>query len=274
MSLIRVMTFNILYTWLRQTLHFSEIWSNRSTYNVEIIRRFRPHVIGFQEFDAGHWQVYKDQLADYDQYVANVSGELLSTPIFWNREKFDLVKSGMFWLSESPDEKSISWEADAPRTASWVMLTCRESGSDLIYINTHFDWKSELARQRSSEMILERLNEIQGNENLLIVLGGDFNCNPWSASYRVFLDNGFVDAYRSAGHGDSAESYTFHGFQGDRYFALDWGNQVMWRIDWILVRYAPNTVQVASCTIVRDADPPVFASDHYPVVAELYLYRY
>ena len=65
----------------------------------------------------------------------------------------------------------------------------------------------------------------------------------------------------------------FHGFQGRSYFGLEWGGAVFWRVDWIMLRPGKQPgrqpVQTLSCTIVRDAEPPVYVSDHYPVVTEL-----
>jgi endonuclease/exonuclease/phosphatase family metal-dependent hydrolase len=104
---------------------------------------------------------------------------------------------------------------------------------------------------------------------LSVIVTGDFNCNPWSQVYRTFVAEGFIDTYRAAGHGDSAASSTFHGFRGEKYFALEWGDQAFWRVDWILTRDGAQRLQTTSCTIVRDAEPPVYASDHYPVVTEV-----
>ena len=78
-----------------------------------------------------------------------------------------------------------------------------------------------------------------------------------------------MDTYRAAGHADSVESSTFHGFHGANYFALEWGGEVYWRVDLIMVRSGQLPIQTTSCTIVRDAEPPVYVSDHYPVVAEV-----
>lgn len=101
---------------------------------------------------------------------------------------------------------------------------------------------------------------------------GDFNCNPWSPTYRIFLAAGFVDTFRAAGHGDDAGTSTFHGFRSADYFALEWGDQVFCRVDWILMRDGTaKRVQTTSCTIVRDAEPPLYPSDHWPVVAEVLL---
>lgn len=80
-----------------------------------------------------------------------------------------------------------------------------------------------------------------------------------------------MDAYRAAGHADSAAASTFHGLHGDAYFALEWGDEAFWRIDWILTHAGATGLQATSCTIVRDAQPPIYPSDHYPVVAEFRL---
>ena len=92
---------------------------------------------------------------------------------------------------------------------------------------------------------------------------GDFTCNPWSPAYRAFL---------AAGHGDSAATSTFHGFRGADYFALERGGQVFWRVDWILTRDGEAMrAPTVSCTIVHDADLPIYPSDHWPVLAEVFL---
>lgn len=44
------------------------------------------------------------------------------------------------------------------------------------------------------------------------------------------------------------------------------------RIDWILVRDGASCpARIASCDILRRARPPVYPSDHYPVIADIEL---
>ena len=38
-----------------------------------------------------------------------------------------------------------------------------------------------------------------------------------------------------------------------------------------MARAGQQPLQTLSCTIVRDAEPPIFGSDHYPLVTELLL---
>jgi endonuclease/exonuclease/phosphatase family metal-dependent hydrolase len=120
----------------------------------------------------------------------------------------------------------------------------------------------------SVPLILETLAQVQAGSTSAVIVTGDFNCNPGSPAYELFMQRGFVDTYRAAGHGDSSESSTFHGFKGRDFSALEWAGELFWRVDWILAR---GDVGTTSCTIVRDAKPPRNASDHYPVVAELRL---
>ncbi len=263
MSRVRVMTFNIFLTTLPpdDIQFFSDIWSNRADFNVATINRYNPDVIGFQEFDLGHWATYREQLANYIPYGVD---ENLGTVIFWKADRFERLDSGFFWLGDHPNERKADWGAEDPLSAAWVILKDRQSEHSFLFVDNHFDDGSEEARVKSSQLVLGRIAQI--GSSLPVIAVGDFNCNPWSTTYRNFLSADFVDTYRAAGHGDSAESSTFHGFHGKDYFALDWGDQVFWRVDWILAR---GGLQTSSCTIVRDAAPPVYASDHYPVVTEL-----
>ena len=121
---------------------------------------------------------------------------------------------------------------------TWVKLRCRQAGSEFIYLNTHLNDVSEEARQVGTQRNLQQLAELDAAGDLPVIMAGDFNCNPWSPIYRTLLGAGFVNSYRAAGHADSVESSTFHGFQGRDYFGLEWGGAVFWRVDWIMLRSA------------------------------------
>jgi endonuclease/exonuclease/phosphatase family metal-dependent hydrolase len=262
------MTFNIFNTVPDDEIeHFSDHWANRAAFNVKTIKRYDPDLIGFQEFEPVHRATYRETLPDYAHAIGNEAGE--GTTIFWKAARFELVDSGVLSLPRTALPHVVDTEDEFLLSTNWVKLRCRESGSELIHVNTHLNDESEAARQAGADLNLRHLAALDGDRSLPVILTGDFNCNPWSPVYRQLLSEGFVDSYRAAGHGDSVESSTFHGFQGSRYFSLEWGDQLFWRVDWIMLRAGQHPVQTTSCTIVRDAEPPVYASDHYPVVAEL-----
>ena len=249
-----------------EILYFSDIWANRADFNLATIKRYAPDIIAFQELCPEQWQTYREPFAEFQHFGAETN---LGTAILWKASRFEKIAEGFFYLGDNPHEHKMDWGADGARSAGWVKLRELTSSTEFLVLNTHFDDESELSRIKSAPLILEQLTQLNPNNDLPIIMCGDFNCNPWSPVYQTFLADNFVDTYRAAGNADSADSNTFHGFHGRDYFALEWGNQIFWRVDWILARNGKQRLQTTSCTIVRDAAPPVFASDHYPVVTEL-----
>jgi endonuclease/exonuclease/phosphatase family metal-dependent hydrolase len=274
MTFLRVMSFNVFLTTLGEDEieHPSNIWANRADLNVRTIQRYYPDLIGFQELDAGHRATYAAHLSGYDGITVDDRGEDIAA-ILWRADRFERHAYGTFFLGSDSTARVSDWGAEDPLDATWVHLRCRQDGQELLLLNTQFDDESERSRVKSAELVVARIDRLQAERgDIPVIVTGDFNCNPWSAASRIFLAAGFVDTFRAAGHGDSAGMSTFHGFHGADYFALEWGDQLFWRVDWILARGgAARQVQTTSCTIIRDAEPPIYPSDHWPVVTELLL---
>jgi hypothetical protein len=70
-------------------------------------------------------------------------------------------------------------------------------------------------------------------------------CNPWAPAYQIHIETtftdqvyhvlwaaGFADTFLDAGGEDSAAAFTFHGFEGERYWTAR--HHMARRIDWIL----------------------------------------
>jgi endonuclease/exonuclease/phosphatase family metal-dependent hydrolase len=217
-------------------------------------------------------EFYRQHLIDYDYELGQKYGEEEDcgySSIFWKKARFDLIETGQFWFSRTPDVSSSDWGVPYPMGATWIRLQDKLTGIQLLHMNTHFEDGSwgEQSRQESSRLIVERIAHLA--PDMPVILTGDFNCNPWSSAYNHFQANGFTDTYRAAGNADSVDSNTYHGYAGHQYFALEWGEELFWRVDWILTRDGTQRLQTSSCTIVRDAAPPIYPSDHYPVVSEV-----
>jgi endonuclease/exonuclease/phosphatase family metal-dependent hydrolase len=155
-----------------------------------------------------------------------------------------------------------------------MILRLLEDGTQLLVMNTQYEDggapEQYYMRSEGCKIQLQKVEEISRlAPGAPVILMGDFNFHAWSEPYRFFMEHGFVDTYRDAGLADSADSSTFHGYQGDKYFSLEWGSTLAWRIDWILTRAGTQRLQTVSAAIVRDALPPLYPSDHYPVIAEL-----
>jgi endonuclease/exonuclease/phosphatase family metal-dependent hydrolase len=277
MSMIRVMTFNVNGAWDEPSSAGNpNIWSKRATCNVETIQGAAADLMGFQEVEAANWEYYQRCLSEYSAVRGNeydVAPYAATTSIFWKTSRFELIESGEFWLSETPDEPSGGWGVPYPMGVTWIKVRCVESDVPLVVLNTHLEdgVEGELFRVESSKLIVERVGQLQVG-GLPVVLMGDFNCNPDSETHRIFSEGGFTDTYLAAGNRDGRDS-TVHLYEGEQYSAFHYsgGANTFWRIDWILMRDGVQRWQTRSCSIVRDAQPPLYPSDHYPVVAELLL---
>jgi endonuclease/exonuclease/phosphatase family metal-dependent hydrolase len=265
MAIIRVMTFNI---------HGNDPeWDHlHADPTLGVLQRYPPDLLGLQEVAVPNIEFYRQHLIDYDYELGQKYGEEEGCgyiSILWKKARFELLASGNFWFSRTPDIPSNDWGVEYPLGAIWVRLQDKLTGIQLLHLNTQFEDGSwgEQSRQESSQLIVVRIAHLA--PNLPVILTGDFNCNPWSSAYNHFQANGFTDTYRAAGNADSVDSSTYHGYAGQQYFALEWGAELFWRVDWILTRDGTQRLQTSSSTIVRDAAPPIYPSDHYPVVSEL-----
>src|SRR5690606_28417030 len=189
------------------------------------------------------------------------------TPVFFRRERFDVLERGSFWLSPTPDVPgSRGWDAALPRVASWVKLRERQSGVELLAINTHFDHRGAQARAESGRLIVQKIQDLAsaGGRRLPVILTGDFNCRSSDAPYLAITkpENAslrLLDAQHESRQPHRGGDSTLNGFR-----AINPGA----KIDFIFVR------DVAGVETHRIDDPRVdgrFVSDHLPVIADIVL---
>lgn len=184
------------------------------------------------------------------------------SPIFWRRDQWQRLKGGTFWLSENPDEVGKKgWDAVLPRIATWVLLQNRQTGRQLMCINTHFDHVGTQARVESGKLILRKAREIAGKTPL--VLTGDFNVDMTSPVYQTITHDPsytILDTYlQGAPH--EGVYYTWH----------DFGRVAPDRAGKIDFIFASPQIKVLSTLIQPDdrSEHPQHLSDHNPVVSRL-----
>jgi endonuclease/exonuclease/phosphatase family metal-dependent hydrolase len=262
MNPVAVLSFNIRNS--SATCDGENHWENRAVLNVATIRRLMPDIICFQELQLGNLIAYEKDLGEYRFLLGpkyNNQAPYCYPAVFWRPEKLRLVGSEEFWVSRTPERHSFDWDTAFVRSVSVVRFASADGGYEFTLLNTHLDNASEQARVEGSKLIIAHVRCRTGQP---VVLAGDFNCDPGSVAYRQLLGNGFEDTFIEAGLADGPEAFTFHAFKGLR--DKDCG-----RIDWILVRPGVGGGHFAtrSFEIIRDAQPPLFPSDHYPILASL-----
>ena len=277
-SVLRVMSFNV-----RGSFHDAgkrNAWRNRAALNVATIERYAPDVIGLQEAQRGNLEAYHEHLPRYAHIRGPRYGNVVPhdfNTILFDPERLEPLDTGGFWLSETPEKYSRSWETRVARSATWALFRVLRTGLYILHLNTHLDHVSALARQQGSKLIVRRVAELLEHKVVdpPVIVTGDFNSRPGNRTYRTFAESGFADTFLAAGNEDGEGANTFHAFRGARYRDAhpDRGPR---RIDWIFLKDPLGLLRVKSHKIIHDADEDsgLYPSDHYPLLVELQVSGY
>ena len=157
-------------------------WEIRKDEVIKLIHEYDPGIIGIQEGLLNQVRYIKDALNNYDYFGVGrddgkYKGEFCS--IFYDKTRYDLQKSSTFWLSETPGEVSVGWDAALERICTYGLFLDKRSGQDFWVYNTHFDHLGSIAREKSAELILKKVAGLN-YRNLPVIIMGDFNSIPGS----------------------------------------------------------------------------------------------
>lgn len=226
---------------------YERSWMYRAPLIVEDINAVQPDIIGFQESTFIHYDYLTDALDGYASENAYRDDFILSEgcPIFYRRDKFELIDSGSFWLSETPDEMSKDWGSEHYRICVYVKLREKASGKEFAVFNTHLDSKSEEARIKGIAVVLEKIRELGGVRSYLM---GDLNAKENSETMAQAYES-FNDSQKLAPV--TEDTVTYH----------NWGTgDSAKRIDYILV--SKSGIEVTEYHVVDNCHGGVYSSDH------------
>lgn len=258
-SSVNVMSFNIRYNNPNDGEH---AWPNRKERVAGLIEFHGAELVGLQEVLRGQLDELVELLPGYDWIgVGRDDGKSAGefAPIFYRRDRFELLDRGEFWLSETPDTvASKGWDAALPRIATWAKFKDLQFDRELIHLNTHFDHRGDLARVQSAELILNRLETL--GDGLPIVVTGDFNVPPSSEAYQT-MTSSLLDARARSNSEPYGPAGTFAGFTAE----LDEENE---RIDYVFIN---EKFKVLRYGVLSDQWNGRYPSDHQPVLVEVQL---
>jgi len=257
------MTFNVRYDTPQDSVN---AWPNRARQVYNFIKSEKPDILGMQEVLLSQFEALDSVLTEYTSTGVGrddgaKGGEM--NPVFFRKERFDLVRTITFWLSDAPDTPgSKGWGASLPRIVTWMELVDKNSHKHFFYFNTHFAHDSDSARIESSKILLKEVNKIASGFPFIIT--GDFNMPPTSMGYAILTGPDesvplIKDSYVISEKRPSGPIHTFNGFSdkpGSR------------RIDYIFVK---RGMKVLNYSTVVKKEKGVFISDHWPVKATILL---
>lgn len=234
-------------------------WENRRHATRNMLNRHNPDLFGLQEAMKPHLKYLDKFFPQYSRVGAGrddgkMAGEVMA--IYYNTERFDLLDSGTFWLSETPDKVSKGWDAACNRTVTWVKVRDKESRKRLYYFNTHLDHKGRVAQTESIKLIVEKIKEIAG-PRATVILGGDFNVVPEDEIFAPL--NEFMHTARTTAE-VTEEKGTFNGFsERKRRNVIDH------------VFYRGRRAKCSEYHVLDGDYGAPYISDHYPVEVVLTL---
>jgi len=263
---IKVMTYNLKFA----SPAFKPSWSVRRNWQVDMINKYGPDIIGTQEGLKEQIDFLMDKLTEYVVVGEGRKGgdDDEHMAIFFRRDKFRLREMGTFQLSETPEILGSGPEIN-PRIVTWARLAIInrptdgktnpypedyrghwENTQEFYVFNTHFfTGRSgyDLAKLNSAKLIMERINAFnrfgEWTKDRPVFLVGDFNARPSGEVHRTFVGDGESDDHLLLK--DSVK--------GGR------------EIDWILYKGNVNVLHYEKVDYNVDGAYP---SDHKPILVE------
>jgi endonuclease/exonuclease/phosphatase family metal-dependent hydrolase len=266
---LTVMSFNIRYGTAKDG---ENAWPLRREMVFDAIRRQDADLIGLQEaldfqIDeiVGAAPIYGAIGVGRDD--ARRAGEF--SAILYRKDRFSVAEAGTFWFSDTPSVPgSKTWGNTITRICTWARFVDRD-GRAFWHYNLHLDHQSQPSRERSTELLRQRI-AARAFPREPVIVTGDFNVgerNPAIATLvarppaadRPAEPAPFVDTFRVL-HPDETQVGTFNGFKV--------GTEGGEKIDYVLVE--PGT-DVIRAEIIRTSRNDRYPSDHFPVVARMRL---
>ena len=249
------MTYNIRYDDPKDPVNN---WNNRRTEIVEFFEYYDPDLFGIQE-GLLHQLTYLDEnLPGYSRIGVGRDdggdkGEFCA--IYFKTDLFKLIWEDTFWLSDKPSKVSVGWDASMERICTMGLFENQRTGKRVLVLNAHYDHIGEKAREMSSKLILEKIEEVN-TELDPVILMGDLNAIPGSKPI-TSLVNKLDDAAQLSEKGIYGPKGTFTGFEK--------GTLPENRIDYIFLKNLSVEKYRHIDDKMRNGN---YLSDHLPVLVE------
>ena len=244
-----------------------------------------------ESYPTGHWPE--------NAFSSIVGRDGEHNSVWYDKHRFGLMKNITFWMSRTPEVAGSSFDEITGRIVNCVLLedkTCNKKNDpcmDIFFCSTHMpsgnatrqllsvnvlsDMLANFHNGYTTKMTVNKSRSKGNNDNVVMMVSGDFNSAPGDDTYNAMVEAGFVDSRTFSKEDKSIEQYTDT--------TNDWYGNEDSLIDyvWIYTGKAERSmgypgvssvkhVPVPCCDDGTSLDRHFFnrtASDHLMVLAEL-----
>lgn len=255
---LKVMTYNIR---LDVASDGENAWPFRKDFFASQIHFYEPDVLGVQEAMPHQVVDLEKLLPQYSQVGIGREGvgKGESSNIFYKKNKFKVIKTNTFWLSDTPEKISKGWDAACHRVCTYSLFQELTTNRLFWVFNTHLDHIGKQARTKGLELILSKINQLNTKKHPVIFMG-DFNSEPQEARI-IALKEVMDDTRQVSIEKPFGPSGTFNNFEFDK--------PVKELIDYVFISKKSN-LKVKKYAILSDLKNLKYPSDHLPVYVELF----
>lgn len=114
----------------------------------------------------------------YYQDGYKIAGGDQAEPVLFKYKKYDLMDSGHFWLSATPNKPSKSYDSGAAYgdISSWVHIKDKQTGSDFYAYCTHFSPSGDQVPLKAMAQYHKEVQNIwKKDPDAYVFVGGDYN---------------------------------------------------------------------------------------------------
>jgi endonuclease/exonuclease/phosphatase family metal-dependent hydrolase len=218
-SPLRIANYNIRFSNLTNGDTGDKAWANRRQYVEQVIKDYDFDIFGMEEVTGANrnnancinpltgksqLQDLKDDLTDYIMLPYERSGNDLGEDYSYNviaykHSKLESLKTGCFWLSNTPDQPSNGWDSGTTikRTCAWSKMQVKATGEIFLFAVIHCNYGATIDGRKSGKVACERLKALAGNYPVVLV--GDFNMRrvDHETAYRGYASSFYDSALKN-----------------------------------------------------------------------------
>ena len=282
---LSLMSFNVCVSATKDAGDFGTLtYDVRTASAIAMLLDLQPDVVGLQEVSAKILALYQsntDLMSIYsiigsgdDPKQSAGSGEE-GLYILYKKDRFDLVSSGVKWLSDTPDtEHSFFQEAITgndkgcefyPRKVYYAVLKDKTTNAKFAFCNTHlsyngkveeYEYLGDTLRKLQAEKLVELINsDAMFDHTLPYAVVGDYNAKPNSDAYNAMMTIG-DDLRYVADSAPATNKGTLHQYAGSNVF-----------VDHCFI--SKEDFYPTALEFVTELYNDILPSDHYAIVGTI-----